>query len=65
MTNETEKTFVYDGTEVRKTGRRAKKDLQSPRGKTEIVICEITPADEMDGAWKKWVQDKELFTIVD
>ena len=57
MTNETYVT--QDGIEVRKTGRKAKK---AGLNKT-IEMVEITPANEYDGSWKKWVLPVTLFEI--
>lgn len=59
---DTDETFVYDGQEVRKTGRRATKSV--PRVKGEPICFyqyEVTPID--DTGWLKWVDEKELFKI--
>lgn len=56
----TEKTYVYDNVEVKKTGRTAEKALRS--GKVDYLV-EITPVDSLDGSWKKWVRDTELFEV--
>ena len=53
-------TYVYDGTEVKKTGRIAHKKLTS--GKV-IILSEITPVHQLSGTWLKWVQDDQLFQI--
>lgn len=58
----TEKTFVYDGTEVRKTGRKATKQSRTLNGAKTIEIVEITPVDP-DLEWKKWVNPDELFAV--
>lgn len=56
--------FVYDGIEVTKTGRRAVKIIERPRGDPmKFYLYEITPAE--DQSWKKWVDDKELYKIED
>lgn len=52
--------YVYDNVEVIKTGRMAKKPLRS--GKVDELF-EITPAEHMDGTWKKWVREIELFEV--
>lgn len=57
-----EQTFVHGEWEVRKTGRTATKPM--PGGK-QMVMCEITPVNEDDGNWKKWVNPQTLFSIVD
>lgn len=52
--------YVYNGTEVILTGRKAEKEL---RRKVDTVF-EIKPADELHGSWKKWVRMNELHQIV-
>lgn len=54
-------TFVHDAVEVKKTGRTAEKAM--PGGK-KMVLCEVTPVNEYDGTWKKWVNPQALFEIV-
>jgi hypothetical protein len=58
--NNIEKTFVYEQTEVRLTGRKATNQLRS--GKVDEVV-EITPVDSMQGQWKKWVRQDNLFEV--
>ena len=53
-------TYVFEQSEVRKTGRQASRALKS--GKTEVVY-EITPTDSMVGSWKKWVRDDLLMKV--
>ena len=54
--------FVYDGTEVKKTGRTATRKLPGTRlPLKEHFLVEITPV-EPDG-WKKWVDPVQLFTV--
>jgi len=66
-----DKTYVYDGQEVRKTGRTARK---KPRGgrlvkgaaAKEMVQIEIEALPDPNSAsapWKKWVREEELFQI--
>jgi hypothetical protein len=55
-------TFVHGEIEVRKTGREAQKDM--PGGKQKMILVEITPANEYDGSWKKWVNPQTLFAII-
>lgn len=62
--------FVYSGTIVVKTGRRAKKDVEALTTRRTRTIAadelyEITPADKEEGSWKKWVRLNELYTIVE
>lgn len=54
------KTYVLNDTEVRMTGRVAKR--QGP-GNKETTLVEVTPADEDNGTWKKWVPMSTLFEI--
>jgi len=56
-----ETTYVHGEFEVKKTGRTAEKAM--PGGK-KLVMCEITPANQDDGTWKKWVIPTVLFSIV-
>jgi hypothetical protein len=64
-------TYVYDGQEVRKTGRTARK---KPRGSNlnrisaakEMIQIEIEPLKDPNSdaiLWKKWVREEELFQI--
>lgn len=55
-----ELTYVYDNTEVKKTGRTASKPLRS--GKMDELI-EITPVHTVIGMWKKWVREADLFVV--
>jgi hypothetical protein len=57
-------TFVFDGTEVKKTGRKAHKKVPVVGGKERILeLIEITPFDSEAAEWKKWVRPEELFEI--
>ncbi len=61
MGNEIE-TFVYEGVEVTKTGRKAKREIVRPRGEPVVTyLHEITPTDGT--GWLKWVKLEELFLI--
>lgn len=53
-------TFVLNDTEVRLTGRVAKRMV--PGGKEQELV-EVTPSDEDNGTWKKWVPKSGLFEI--
>lgn len=55
-----EETFVLGDVEVRKTGRQAEKP--APGGKITVVV-EVTPVNDYDGTWKKWVTPGSLYTI--
>lgn len=60
-------TYVYDGTEVKLTGRTARKDgeRRTARGRVSFIdiLVEITPTDKNSPAWKKWVKKEELYKI--
>lgn len=62
--------YVWNGSEVRMTGRQAKKEtnikaVRSGKSRQSIdILYEIEPADKEDGSWKKWVRKEELFEIV-
>lgn len=53
-------TFVFEGTEVRKTGREAVKSLQIKN--KELTLVEITPVDSTFD-WKKWVRPEDLYLV--
>jgi hypothetical protein len=55
-----EQTYVFEGVEVRKTGRRAQNKLKS--GKIDEIV-EVTPVDNMVGSWKKWTREDMLFEV--
>lgn len=54
-------SYVYENTEVIKTGRRSQRKLSS--GKVDELV-EITPTDSINGQWKKWVREDMLFTVL-
>jgi len=53
-------TFVFEGTEVKKTGREAVKIL--PIKNKELKLIEVTPVDTTFD-WKKWVRPEDLYTV--
>ncbi len=55
-----EQTYVYEQVEVKKTGRTASQKLRS--GKVDIIY-EITPVDSMNGSWRKWVREDQMFQV--
>lgn len=61
-------TFVFEGNEVRMTGRHAVKTMKSlqpgKEGRT-FTLYEITPVDTFIGEWKKWARLEDLFQVVD
>ncbi len=68
MSESSQKTYIHDGTEVKLTGRVAKKETQTPSKRVtskSTTIHEITPADAETGSWKKWVKMTDLFEVVD
>lgn len=58
--SKTIENWIFEGSEVAKTGRTASKTLSS--GKKD-VLYEITPVHHTTGSWKKWVREIELFQI--
>lgn len=56
----TSKTYVYNDTEIKLTGRTATRT--STRGQT-ATLYEITPASDHDLTWKKWVELNKLYEI--
>ena len=59
---EQEKSYVFEGTEIVLTSRKAIKTLRS--GKTE-TLWEITPKSSQVGVWKKWVLFDALYEITE
>lgn len=54
-------TYVHGEIEVKKTGRQAEKAMP---GNKKMVLVEITPVNEYDGTWKKWINPQALFEIM-
>jgi hypothetical protein len=70
--DELARTYVYNNTEVKLTGRTA--DREPPARATarpttrkaqtaSTTLYEITPVDQLNGSWKKWVRMVELYVI--
>jgi hypothetical protein len=66
-----EETYVYDGVEVRKTGRKANKQVKLPSNRNMVdpsvklfQLVEISPVDTSGFQWTKWVKESELYVIV-
>lgn len=57
-------TYVYDGVEVKKTGRTAERKINAMSGAPAVhhTIYEIQPVDP-DLDWKKWVDPKLLYKV--
>ncbi len=64
-------TYIYDNTEVVKTGRKAQKAKEQKQKRSARtpshtdILFEITPADSENGSWKKWVRQEDLYTIIE
>lgn len=58
----TQQTFVLGETEVKKTGRRAERSLP---GNKKMILVEVTPVNDYDGTWKKFVNESTLLTILE
>lgn len=56
--------YVLENIEVKKTGRIAVRQAALP-GKKAHELVEVTPANENDGSWTKWVTESSLYRIVD
>ena len=57
------KTYVFEGAEVKKTGRTAIRNIAVVgRGARELKVVEITPVCEFE--WKKWVNPDQLYEVI-
>lgn len=56
-----EEHYVYQDGEVRLTGRTAVRNV----GAKKQELVEITPANQDDGTWKRWVPLNSLFKVVE
>jgi hypothetical protein len=57
----TQPTIVFEGIEVRPTGRTARKQLRS--GKYDI-LHEVAPVDKLAGAWRKWIRLSDAHEVI-
>ena len=57
---EREPTYLHEDVEVRKTGRTATRKLRNDKIDERV---EITPVDQVNGIWKKWVRLTDLYVI--
>jgi len=59
-------TFVFDGVEVKLTGRKAVKRITTVPGKPprEMSLVEITPVDDTFD-WKKWVPLDQMYEVIE
>lgn len=56
-------SYVYDGVEVKKTGRIAVREIKQLPGKVnKHYLHEIQPVDP-DIDWKKWVNPEHLYVV--
>lgn len=62
---EKQKTYVFEGTEVKLTGRTAvtKNELLAKKGGTAAILHEIVPASQDFMQWVKWVRIDQLFEV--
>ena len=58
-------TYVFEGQEVKKTGREAHRVLKIPQNTAGriLLLVEITPVE--DEIWKKWVSPDQLYEVRD
>lgn len=56
-----QQSWVFENTEVKKTGKVANKTL--PSGKVDSLV-EVTPTLHSNGVWKKWVRIQDLYEVV-
>ncbi len=58
-------TYLMDNIEVKPTGRTADKIVKGRRDQEDktLQLHEITPFDQEEGSWKKWVNLDELFVV--
>jgi predicted AlkP superfamily phosphohydrolase/phosphomutase len=64
-------TYVYDGQEVRKTGRTARKKfkitgrvgLSKRQNQIQIEIEALKNPNSDAAPWKKWVREEELYQV--
>ena len=55
-------TWIFEGTEVKKTGRVAVKVIKLGGGRErEMVLVEVTPVADFD--WKKWTSEDHLYEV--
>jgi hypothetical protein len=55
-----DKTFIFEGIEVKTTGRFGRKAGDTD---SKFLLCEITPISDEHGTWIKWVPAKDLFEV--
>lgn len=64
-------TYVYEGAEVKLTGRTASREVKqmttrTPSGTPRVtnhVLYEITPVHQTVGVWFKWVPFESLYKV--
>lgn len=58
-------TYVHGDIEVKRTGRVAHKVVGKGGSSPPVELVEITPVNDYDGTWKKWVNPSSLFRVVE
>ena len=67
----TEEIYIYDNTEVIKTGRIAVKQAKVKSRRSDRspgkgdTLYEIKPADSEEGSWTRWVRQADLYEIIE
>ena len=63
---EKQPTFIFGDVEVKLTGRTAQKTI-TKNGATKVVgaLVEIAPVEKDGPQWTKWVDKRQLFTVID
>ena len=56
-----EQTYVYDGAEVVKTGRVAKREAKGVGGK--VISFQLVEVRTLDNIWTKWVKETDLYLV--
>lgn len=67
MPAKTEKTYILEDIEVKRTGRVAKKPRRQIPGRPQQpdeVLVEVTPVAISQGNWKKWVPENSLYEVM-
>ena len=58
------KTYIFEGTEVKKTGRTATKQIKMAGGKLrELMLEEISPVSTDEFPWTKWISPDQLYEV--
>jgi hypothetical protein len=63
----TDDSYVYNEVEVVLTGRKAAKEVKGSGRRVATkthMLYEITPKNNDEGSWKRWVRITDLYQIV-